>query len=161
MSDKFLVTSVHYLQYFCWNRNSIEWENCENCSKKIYVSDLGFFSTDLTNVDFGQCLVKMTQILVKILISLVRIFWHWNQGLLLTLTELHWLFSVVVLCWPLTGTTLTFVDFVLTDLVIWEGCVTLLAGWPHWDFSSWSILLTVITHQQIYIYLASLLLIYW
>ena len=31
----------------------------ENCSKKIFVSDIGFFSANLTSVDFGQCLVKL------------------------------------------------------------------------------------------------------
>ena len=49
----------------------------------------------------------------------------------------------------------------LTNLVVREGCVTLLVGWLYWDFVDWSIMLTAVMHHHTYIFLACLLLIYW
>ena len=70
-------------------------------SKRIFYFRPRVFSAKLTNVDFGQRMVKLNPTLVKILISAVRIFFHKNRG------------------WSLT--------FGLTDVVVLEGCVTLLA----------------------------------
>ena len=46
------------------------------------------FSEELTSVDFGQHMVKLTQICPRISIFAVRIYWHENKGWTLTLTGL-------------------------------------------------------------------------
>ena len=154
---------THFLSSFDWfdHLESLLCPHVGNLATALFCFPLGFLQQTLTSVDFGQRKVKSTRNPPKILISLIRIFWHYFRGKTLTLTFHCWPSCCCCFHWPLTDSIDFWVDFWVDCLVVLEGCVTLLVGWPYWYFVGWSILLTVVMHQHTYIFLACLLSIFW
>ena len=145
----------------------ITWKLFFSTSGKIATKTFLFWPRVSTKIWSALTLVKLTLISTKIFIFEVRIFLAQKSRLDVDFDRAVLIFAAAV--FALTGTTLTFVDFGLTDIELSERVVWhILVGWLYWDFVGWSILLTVVTHHNTYslliklrVFLACLLSIYW